>query len=76
MLDAFRYLLCSKLCWHNRPVPNCEHNDYTLGSVVHNVIRIASYVYSINKTKNNSLRARMCIVNIYSHILVATYIRN
>ena len=21
MLDAFRYLLCSKLCWHNRPVP-------------------------------------------------------
>ena len=22
MLDAFRYLLCSKLCWHNRPEPN------------------------------------------------------
>ena len=22
MLDAFRYLLCSKLCWHNWPVPN------------------------------------------------------
>ena len=22
MLDAFRYLLCSKLCWHNLPVPN------------------------------------------------------
>ena len=21
MLDAFRYLLCSKLCQHNRPVP-------------------------------------------------------
>ena len=21
MLDAFRCLLCSKLCWHNRPVP-------------------------------------------------------
>ena len=22
MLDAFGYLLCSKLCWHNRLVPN------------------------------------------------------
>ena len=22
MLDAFRCLLCSKLCWHNRPVPS------------------------------------------------------
>ena len=22
MLDAFIYLLCSKLCWHNRRVPN------------------------------------------------------
>ena len=22
MLDAFRYLLCSKLCWHNRPEPS------------------------------------------------------
>ena len=22
MLDAFRYLLCSKLCWHNRRMPN------------------------------------------------------
>ena len=22
MLDAFSYLLCSKLCWHNRLVPN------------------------------------------------------
>ena len=21
MLDAFSYLLCSKLCWHNRLVP-------------------------------------------------------
>ena len=24
MLDAFRYLLCSKLCWHNRPVLNTD----------------------------------------------------
>ena len=24
MLDAFRYLLCSKLCWHNRPEPNAD----------------------------------------------------
>ena len=22
MLDAFEDLLCSKLCWHNRPGPN------------------------------------------------------
>ena len=22
MLDAFQDLLCSKLCWHNRPGPN------------------------------------------------------
>ena len=22
MLDAFKDLLCSKLCWHNRPGPN------------------------------------------------------
>ena len=22
MLDAFGYLLCFKLCWHNRPVPS------------------------------------------------------
>ena len=25
MLDAFSYLLCSKLCWHNRLVPTFEH---------------------------------------------------
>ena len=24
MLDAFRDLLCSKLCWHNRPGPTCR----------------------------------------------------
>ena len=23
MLDAFNNLLCSKLCWHNRPGPIC-----------------------------------------------------
>jgi len=25
MLDAFRYLLCSKLCQHNRLMPNFTH---------------------------------------------------
>ena len=30
MLDAFRYLLCSKLCWHdNRPVPTQHIKDPT-----------------------------------------------
>ena len=24
MLNAFKDLLCSKLCWHNRPGPNIE----------------------------------------------------
>ena len=24
MLDAFRYLLCSKLCWHNWRKPNAD----------------------------------------------------
>ena len=24
MLDAFKDLLCSKLCWHNRPGPSLE----------------------------------------------------
>ena len=33
-LDAFGYLLCSKLCWHNRLIPtavyikNCDKNMY------------------------------------------------
>ena len=25
MLDTFKDLLCSKLCWHNRPGPNPKH---------------------------------------------------
>ena len=27
MLNAFSDLLCSKLCWHNRLVPNYHLND-------------------------------------------------
>ena len=29
MLNAFSDLLCSKLCWHNRLIPNCytAHDD-------------------------------------------------
>ena len=27
MLDAFSYLLCSKLCWHNRLVPTLDHTS-------------------------------------------------
>ena len=26
MLDAFSDLLCSKLCWHNRPGPKLNYN--------------------------------------------------
>ena len=26
MLDAFSYLLCLKLCWHNRRVPICHYS--------------------------------------------------
>ena len=33
MLNAFSYLLCSKVCWHNRPVPTSDQQD-TYGSYI------------------------------------------
>ena len=33
MLNAFSDLLCSKLCWHNRLVPN--YNTYILYQFIH-----------------------------------------
>ena len=30
MLDAFKDLLCSKLCWYNRPTPNPNINVFIM----------------------------------------------
>ena len=27
VLDAFKHILCSKLCWHNRPGPSTHTTD-------------------------------------------------
>ena len=35
MLDAFRYLLCSKLCQHNRRVPNPKCHDQPFHQVLY-----------------------------------------
>ena len=40
MLDAFKYLLCSKLCWHNRPVPKDEEYEEMLRADQDKVRRI------------------------------------
>ena len=34
MLDAFRHLLCSKLCWHNKLVPIDDNPIKVKGYVV------------------------------------------
>ena len=31
ILHAFIDLLCSKLCWHNRPGPNIDYTDWNGG---------------------------------------------
>ena len=49
MLDAFRHLLCSKLCQHNRPVPNHSHATelrflhQSLGTFWHLGLSLASW---------------------------------
>ena len=47
MLNAFIDLLCSKLCWHNRLVPNYRQVKYTLKQnntlPVHNNLRLGRY---------------------------------
>ena len=30
MLDAFAFLICQIICWHNWRKPNTEHNNYSL----------------------------------------------
>ena len=40
MLDAFRYLLCSKLCWHNRPEPT-KGVEYKVGKLKYKSVSVA-----------------------------------
>ena len=55
MLNAFSDLLCSKLCWHNRLVPNANLYVYNRVSTIlvlehyfeHNKYRVKSYIHII-----------------------------
>ena len=53
MPDAFKDLLCSKLCWHNRPVPSAQASEVWLhpcsGSIA--MPRIMVAIYSVGTCK-------------------------
>ena len=50
MLDAFKDLLCSKLCWHNRPGPTSMHVLYGQVAYYMHVILVVPQVATTANT--------------------------
>ena len=81
MPDAFRYLLCQKLCWHNRPGPkprratsktvNCNQikSIYNLHREEYPQSRGSRYNENNNKAKNN-VAVQNVIKNVTSQVTV------
>ena len=49
MLNAFRHLLCSQLCQHNRRVPNCVITSQYLQLCKHNLHQVCIYLLAITE---------------------------
>ena len=53
MLDAFSYLLCSKICWHNRLVPTV--GIYVVGNTEVTTVKFHSFVNCLNALLLNGM---------------------
>ena len=88
MLNAFSDLLCSKLCWHNRLVPNPKF-DYWIfvryvvflvtslagwfGMVRVTCMNIPAYLYAITHTTHAHKHTRMHVHTSHIHTHVCTH---
>ena len=68
MLDAFSYLLCSELCWHNRLIPNFKTYFFRPS---HDCI--ARYVFMLcNNTTN--INCLLATLQNYDSLNMCSYI--